>query len=59
MQLQVGDVVQLKSGGPWMTVITRFVSGVVNCTWHGVNGKFANANFYPDMLSLIPKEKHY
>lgn len=32
---RAGELVQLKSGGPTMTVRSRSVDGTVNCQWFG------------------------
>ena len=32
-KLKVGDVVQLRSGGPEMTVINDDVPGMIKCEW--------------------------
>lgn len=45
-ELQIGDVVVLKSGGPRMTV-TRFWadSTAVDCVWHGYNTEMLTGRF--------------
>ncbi|WP_267890152.1 YodC family protein [Allorhizobium taibaishanense] len=33
MEFQIGDVVQLKSGGPLMTIASQESGGAWNCVW--------------------------
>jgi uncharacterized protein YodC (DUF2158 family) len=47
-ELKVGDVVELKSGGPEMTVETIYDSGV-DCIWMDDN-TVRSANFKKQML---------
>jgi uncharacterized protein YodC (DUF2158 family) len=52
-ELERGDVVQLKSGGPRMTVMTTGgagATGSIACVWHDVEGKVHREWFYPEML---------
>lgn len=61
-QFKIGDVVQLKSGGPKMTVKSNGT-----CMMGKSNGTFAcayfadnlvqNANFYPEMLKLVEEQE--
>lgn len=37
-EFKIGDVVQLKSGGPTMTVSHRSGSGQYECSWFNQNG---------------------
>lgn len=45
MNLKIGDVVKLKSGGPWMTVNREFEYGNVGCIW------FANGNHQLEVVA--------
>jgi len=47
--LQVGDVVQLKSGGPTMTV-NQITSGTAYCQWFDKDGALKNGGFQPQQL---------
>ncbi|HDS1213010.1 TPA: DUF2158 domain-containing protein [Shewanella algae] len=52
--MQKGDVVQLKSGGPYMTIYS--VSGEkVGCVWF-VENKPEHAAFAAETLELVEKE---
>jgi uncharacterized protein YodC (DUF2158 family) len=59
---EVGDVVQLKSGGARMTVAEIEASRdnygrlLVKCIWLA-GGKRQEADFLPELLVLVPKEK--
>ncbi len=48
---EVGDVVQLRSGGPLMTV--EHVSSTVQTRWFH-NGELANGVFVKDALVKVP-----
>ena len=58
MELHVGDVVRLKSGGPEMTVSEypiKLIDGKENlkeakCQWFNVKGKLSNSTFVIDTL---------
>lgn len=62
--LKVGDTVQLKSGGPVMTVANvkqldeqEIEAGViVNCQWF-VKDELKIGSFHPDVLELIGERK--
>lgn len=54
MNFQPGDVVQLKSGGPLMTVSKIDSDGDVYCTWFNYEGKVFTPQthyFLPSMLN--------
>lgn len=61
MELHVGDVVRLKSGGPEMTVIEsplKITFGEDNpnytkCQWFDVDGKLSNGIFVVDALEKV------
>lgn len=53
--IEVGDVVQLKSGGPMMTVIAKQESFI--CTWFDYNQVNVGDSFLPDALQLVSKEE--
>jgi len=48
----VGDVVQLKSGGPKMTV-TGSYSLYVRCNYFDNDGRLFDSNFPPDALNKV------
>lgn len=55
---QVGDIVQLKSGGPKMTV--EFVGGsafgggtIVQCKWFDEKNKLMTSDFQPGSLKKV------
>ncbi len=48
-----GDTVQLKSGGPVMTVAGEVSDGTIRCQWFG--GKKLESGYFP-VESLVPTE---
>ena len=56
-EFQVGDVVQFKSGGPFMTVTKVFTNAegvkLARCFWFDAAGQVADTNFQPVFLRLI------
>jgi uncharacterized protein YodC (DUF2158 family) len=52
--IKVGDVVQLKSGGPRMTVTSQHPDGDLRCEWFS-DGKLSTAHLHPDTIDPIPK----
>ena len=53
-ELQVGSVVQLNSGGPFMTVVDLTSSDLVKVVYYDeVTGTFLNSNFYGDFYKLL------
>jgi uncharacterized protein YodC (DUF2158 family) len=60
MNLQVGEVVRLKSGGPAMTVVAtgaRAEPGVVECAWFDRDNACATASFPPRALERVSLEQ--
>ena len=56
-KLNVGDVVRLKSGGPWMTV-TSVDGDFVNCTWlHGDSFDCGSLSLHADCFVRIPSDE--
>ncbi len=56
-EFKTGDTVQLKSGGPIMTVV-RYEDKEVYCQWFvGEYDKVNWANFVPGTLRLVVKNK--
>jgi uncharacterized protein YodC (DUF2158 family) len=54
MAYKSSDVVQVKSGGPRMTVsLIDPISGMIHCTWFEGN-KHNTAEFHPDVLVPAP-----
>jgi uncharacterized protein YodC (DUF2158 family) len=53
---KIGDIVQLKSGGPNMTVV-KVEGGWVNCMWFAGEhfDKVTSFSFPPDTLQLVDK----
>lgn len=51
-RIKPGATVQLKSGGPVMTV-ERIDKGELRCSWHDANHELQSRNFLPEMLNLI------
>ena len=56
-EFKVGDVVQLKSGGPHMTV-TSVSEDNIAVTWF-MDGGHSLVNFYPPECLLVPLTKPY
>lgn len=55
-KFKVGDIVQLKSGGPKMTVTDdESVGGFVRCSWFA-GAKLNHGAFTPDALLLVPDD---
>jgi uncharacterized protein YodC (DUF2158 family) len=55
-QFKVGDIVQLRSGGPSMTVVNpRVFEGNVRCFWF-VGAEHLSAEFHPDSLQVPEPE---
>lgn len=50
MNLVIGDVVQLMSGGPNMTVSEIVAKDDVECQWQTSGGNLMTQRFHPDML---------
>lgn len=51
MDIKVGDVVQLKSGGPKMTV-NEITDAAANCVWF-VGGSRESGIFHPSSLEKV------
>jgi uncharacterized protein YodC (DUF2158 family) len=56
-ELKVGDVVQLNSGGPKMTVAALQSEGAVRCVWFSPDGKPESAVFPPSALRASKGKK--
>lgn len=57
MDFQVGDVVELKSGGPKMTVRMVGNNGLIYCVWFNIDGgsaHHAEHHFPPEALKKVP-----
>src|SRR5262245_25952865 len=48
--LQVGDVVQLKSGGPNMAIHLKHGDGTLLCQWFDKNGALQAGDLHPSQL---------
>lgn len=60
MQFKVGDVVQIKSGGPFMTVVTVGTDGQIHVVWFNQDGsKFdvSRHHFPPEALTPVKETK--
>ncbi len=60
-KLKIGDTVQLKSGGPTMTIYFIDKSGgSINCQWFAGDklDKLENGYFSPDSLQLVVVKPH-
>ena len=56
--MNVGDLVELKSGGPRMTVIDAREEGdrfIITCSW-AANGIVQTQAFPPAALKVVPEE---
>ena len=57
MQFKAGETVQLRSGGPIMSVASvDAISGMISCTWQE-RGQTTTKEFAPDTLKLAPPPK--
>jgi uncharacterized protein YodC (DUF2158 family) len=58
-QLEVGDIVRLKSGGPDMTVeeIETNCTRPVRCVWFDAHHDRETANFLASTLQLVSRRK--
>lgn len=50
MSFQVGDIVRLNSGGPWMTVTSVSREGQVYCVWFPSDDASKRDHFPPQAL---------
>jgi uncharacterized protein YodC (DUF2158 family) len=55
-QIEEGDIVQLKSGGPAMTVLSVEQSGYLLCKWFDDKSKSHHEQFPPRALRKIPED---
>ena len=58
-EFKIGDILQLKSGGPKMTIekIDQFLGQTsVHCQWFA-GGKLSNGEFLPELLVRVADEK--
>jgi uncharacterized protein YodC (DUF2158 family) len=51
-----GDIVQLKSGGPKMTVTGFSTSGYLYCKWFA-GSKLQDGSFNPESLEAVKEEE--
>lgn len=51
MSYKIGDIVQLKSGGPKMTVVQEGSAGSVWCSWFA-GAKHERASFHVNALQV-------
>jgi uncharacterized protein YodC (DUF2158 family) len=58
MNHNVGDLVQLKSGGPIMTVVgTAEYTGDTICKWFDPSSKLQQAEFAPGALTRVEDDE--
>jgi uncharacterized protein YodC (DUF2158 family) len=56
-QFKTGDVVEIKSGGPDMTIREIRNDGLVSCKWwSSTKQEFGSDVFAPDMLKPVIKQ---
>lgn len=55
-KIEIGDTVQLKSGGPIMTVEAITDRGYIRCQWFD-GSKIDNSLFKPESLKKIEEEE--
>ena len=55
-ELEIGDVVRLRSGGPKMTVQQRTSPGTLNCTWF-LEEELKRSSFTEDSLEKVEDEE--
>lgn len=48
--MNIGDVVQLKSGGPAMTVSNKMADNMLLCWWFNANNDLCTQAFAPTVL---------
>jgi uncharacterized protein YodC (DUF2158 family) len=55
---ETGDVVQLKSGGPAMTVIwpSTVRPSLLECNWYDIKGRLQHGSFHFKMLRIVPNQ---
>lgn len=51
-EYKTGDAVQLKTGGPTMTIDFKTKSGTYNCKWHD-GPDLKESEFRPDLIQVI------
>jgi len=50
-----GDIVQLRSGGPNMTVTSVSLNGVIGCLWFDETNRICKDGFRSDLLYIVEK----
>ena len=51
--VKLGDTVQLRSGGPPMTVNGHLHAGMFSCSWFDAHGGLCTGSFSPAALKVI------
>lgn len=51
-KIKSGDIVELRSGGPLMTV-SGFTSNQAICVWFDNNNEFKTAQVFPSALKIV------
>lgn len=57
MSFQIGDVIELKSGGPKMTVSAISESGVLECTWFNSENMIQTGHFNKALVQIYKKPR--
>lgn len=54
-QFKVGDIVEMKHGGPLMTVtgVHLSIRAAVACAWFDANGHLQRAVFEPETIGIV------
>ena len=53
MEIKVGDLVKLKSGGPLMVVSFKITDSRVRCSWMDWLGRYHSAEFPLEILKKV------
>lgn len=51
--LNIGDIVQLKSGGPKMVIETMSNTDTLYCVWSTKNGEVQGGSFIPAIVKKV------
>lgn len=56
--MKPGDIVQLKSGGPAMTIVAIPYADIIRCAWFN-GGDISEYEFHPATLEPSEKKEHW
>lgn len=59
MEIKIGDVVELRSGGPYMTVESVDENGYVSCTWYSKDLEYETFVFRRELLFRIQAHEYF